>query len=173
MSRAEGKTRGPQFVAYFGPILEALRELGGSGKPQEIIERIAGKFKVSEAQQQEKTRTGVPRFANKVHWARQYLVWSGHLDSSQRGVWSLTESGWKENFTQEQAVQLFRETHKARLKRPAPDSAETVAVQEEEIASGAESYKRDVLDVLKNYRRKALNILLNACFVNSDSSAWR
>ena len=30
-----------QFTKWFGPTLEALRQLGGSGKPKEIVEQIA------------------------------------------------------------------------------------------------------------------------------------
>ena len=28
--------KGPRFVVFFGPVLEVLRELGGSGTPQEV-----------------------------------------------------------------------------------------------------------------------------------------
>ena len=37
---------GAQFVRYFGPLLEALRGLGGSGTPDEVVERIAGDLKL-------------------------------------------------------------------------------------------------------------------------------
>lgn len=30
-----------EFVQWFGPLLDALRELGYSGKPREVSERIA------------------------------------------------------------------------------------------------------------------------------------
>ena len=33
------------------------------------------------------------RFENQVHWARFYLAKAGYIDSSQRGVWTLTEKG--------------------------------------------------------------------------------
>jgi restriction system protein len=32
---------GAQFVNYFGPLLDALRKLGGSGTPDEVVEQIA------------------------------------------------------------------------------------------------------------------------------------
>jgi restriction system protein len=32
---------GALFVRYFGPVLDALRKLGGSGKPDEVTEQIA------------------------------------------------------------------------------------------------------------------------------------
>ena len=31
----------PQFVKYFGPVLEALKQLGGSGRPDEVRSVIA------------------------------------------------------------------------------------------------------------------------------------
>ena len=35
------KEEGARFVRYFGPLLDALRALGGSGTPDEVVERIA------------------------------------------------------------------------------------------------------------------------------------
>jgi len=38
---ARGKNQeGSQFVRYFGPLLDALRKLGGSGTPDEVAEQI-------------------------------------------------------------------------------------------------------------------------------------
>ncbi len=31
----------PQFVRYFGPVLQALEQLGGSGRPDEVRSIIA------------------------------------------------------------------------------------------------------------------------------------
>lgn len=30
-----------EFVKWFGPVLDALRELGNTGKPKEVCEKIA------------------------------------------------------------------------------------------------------------------------------------
>lgn len=49
---------------------------------------------MSDAEQSETLASGVQtRFENQVHWARFYLAKAGYIDSSQRGVWSLTEKG--------------------------------------------------------------------------------
>lgn len=37
----ETSGQGSQFVRYFGPLLDALRELGESGTPDEVVERVA------------------------------------------------------------------------------------------------------------------------------------
>ena len=35
------KTKQAEFTKWFGPLLDALRELGGSGKPKEVVNQIA------------------------------------------------------------------------------------------------------------------------------------
>jgi restriction system protein len=84
----------PQFVKYLGPVLQALQQLGGSGRPDEVRSVIAQTLKLSEEEQSEPLPSKAqPRFDNQVHWARFYLSKAGLLDSSKRGVWALTESG--------------------------------------------------------------------------------
>jgi restriction system protein len=83
-----------QFARYLGPVLQAIRELGGSGRPDEVRTVIARNLKLSDAEQSETLPSGVQtRFENQVHWARFYLARTGYIDSSQRGVWTLTEKG--------------------------------------------------------------------------------
>lgn len=37
---------GPNFVRYFGPLLDALREIGGSAKPDEAVDRVAQDMRI-------------------------------------------------------------------------------------------------------------------------------
>lgn len=83
----------PEFAQWINPVLAALRELGGSGRPQEVIERVAKDEEVSDAILDQQNQTGGPRFANQVHWARYFLAESGLIDRTRRGVWALTELG--------------------------------------------------------------------------------
>ncbi|TQE97798.1 MAG: restriction endonuclease, partial [Spiribacter salinus] len=85
--------RKSEFVRWMGPILDALRELGGSGKPREVSEWISEKHQIQGTPLEETLKSGQSRFYNQVHWARQYLVWEGLLDASTRGVWTLTDRG--------------------------------------------------------------------------------
>lgn len=99
---------GAQFVNWFGPLLDALRQLGGSGSPDEVVEQIATAQGVSDDIQNELTSSGQPRFKNQVAWARFYLTKEGLLGSSKRGIWSLTERGRATSLTYEQAHGIFR-----------------------------------------------------------------
>ena len=84
------KREGTQFLRWFGPLLDALRALGGSGTPDEATDKVAELCAVTEPQQNELMESGQPRFRNQVAWARFYLKREGLLDSSTRGVWRLT-----------------------------------------------------------------------------------
>ena len=101
--------RAPQseFVRWMGPILDALRELGGSGKPREVSDLIAERQGLSEKKLEETLKSGQTRYYNQVHWARQYLVWEGLLDGSTRGVWTLTPTGYKATIDTAAAHKVF------------------------------------------------------------------
>ena len=90
------KNRQTEFTKWFGPLLDALRELGGSGRPKEVSRVISEKLKISDNILEEVLKSGESRFENQVRWARQFLVWEGLLDSSKHGIWALTPEG--ENF---------------------------------------------------------------------------
>lgn len=102
---------GPQFVKYFVPVIEALKELGNSGTPAEVREIIASKFNLTDEQLNEQMASGQPRFMNQVAWARFYLSKAGYIASSRRGVWSLTERTTNANLTDDSAYEIFQQVH--------------------------------------------------------------
>ncbi len=101
------KSKQSEFVKWFGPLLQALRDLGGSATPREAIEKIATNEKVPASAREEILKSGQDRFYNQVMWARQYLVWEGYIDSGQRGVWSLTHLGKNVTLTLAESREIF------------------------------------------------------------------
>lgn len=97
-----------RFTTFMGPLIEALKELGGSGTPSEVREKIAVSMNLSDDVLDEQLETGSSRFHNQVSWTRFYLVKTGYIDSSERGVWSLTEKGLKAVITDEKALEIER-----------------------------------------------------------------
>jgi restriction system protein len=97
-----------EFVKWFGPLLDALRDLGDSGRPREVSDRIAKNMNLSDQVLDETLKSGGSRFHNQVAWARQYLVWEGLLDSSKHGTWTLTEKGRTVHITEAQAAEIFK-----------------------------------------------------------------
>src|SRR4026207_1236415 len=104
--------KGPQFIRYFQPVINGLISLGGSGRPEEVEDVIAQQLGLSEEIRNEQISSGQSKFSNKVGWARFYLAKAGLIDSSIRGVWSLTETGRATTLTVDQAFDLFDQIHK-------------------------------------------------------------
>ncbi len=98
---------GAQFVRYFGPLLDALRDLGGSSTPQEAVERIASNLAIPDQVLNETLPSGELRFRNQVHWARFYLMREEFLQASKRGIWALSELGKNTRLDQEDSRQIF------------------------------------------------------------------
>ena len=96
-----------EFVKWFGPLLDALRDLGDSGRPKEVSSKIAANLNLSEDILDETVKSGVNKFHNQVAWTRQYLVWEGLLDSSKHGTWKLTEKGKNTKLDEEESRKIF------------------------------------------------------------------
>lgn len=149
-----------EFIQWFGPLLDALRALGGSATPQEASKYIAEKLRISEEKLNEVTKTGADKFHNQVCWARQYLVWEGHIDASMRGIWKLTKSGENMNIDVNEARLIFLKWVDINAQRRKSKSGETAveqveirnSVEEEEIdddSSITVDYKQQVIEYLR------------------------
>lgn len=120
MARIKGQA---EFVQWFGPLLDALRAMGGSATPRECSDWIAERLHLSESVVESRIKSGAEKFHNQVQWARQYLVWEGLLDSPRRGVWTLTPKGSAAHLSPEDSRKLF-------LKRVEIDAARRQAKSE-------------------------------------------
>ena len=118
------KTNNPikvKYLRWFNPLLQALRDLGGSATPQQVRERI----KINEHLTDEETsavngKNQVNQFGNEVAFARMYLVKAGYMDGSVYGIWALTDEGKSVEMTEELASEIFRKVVKdAQEKREA------------------------------------------------------
>jgi len=104
---------GPAFVAYFGPVLDALRDLGASARPKEVKEWIVESLDIPDDVLVATNKNGLSKFGNQVDWARFYLAKGGYLDSGGRGIWTLTEKGRKTQLEHPQALAIYRKLHPA------------------------------------------------------------
>lgn len=156
---------GTKFLRYFGPLLDALRKLGGSGSPDEVVEQIVADMKLSDSEQNELVPSGGSRLKTNVAWARFYLVREGYLDSSKRGVWSLTERGRAAHLSVEQANEIFARWVKVfdEQRRSRTADVEPIAEQVAE-AAGA---------VSKDYRAEVLGVLLSLAPAGFERLAQR
>jgi restriction system protein len=145
------KAKQAEFTKWFGPVLDVLRELGGSGRPKEVIEKIAKNENIPEKTREETLKNGQFKFDNQVAWARQYLVWDGLIDNSKKGVWSLTSEGFKTKLTQEEGHAIFLKRvaiyQNSKKEKNENQNQETI----EEIEENPEIVEQTtLLDVLKS-----------------------
>ncbi len=83
----------PKIAELTAELLVSLRELGGSARIDEAVSHIAERLGISDEALDLTTSSGAKAFKNRVQWARLGLVRAGYVDSSRRGVWTLTELG--------------------------------------------------------------------------------
>ncbi len=102
------KRNGPEFLRFCIPIVEVLRELGGSGRPAEVTDLVIDRMCIPEAEQEVTNKNGGSRIRNQIAWARFYMVKAGLINSSQRGIWDLTEKGRASALDREFVLTLFR-----------------------------------------------------------------
>jgi len=152
----KSKARKAEFTKWFGPLLDALRDLGGSGKPKEAVERVAKNLNIPDKVLEETMKSGTPRFANQVAWARQYLVWEGFLEENTRGIWTLTETGSKTKLIEDESRQIFLKWVEIHQKaRKDKSKEEIIDEQEEEVPESVEhSYTPNLLEVLQSVTPK-------------------
>lgn len=149
-----------EFVKWLGPVLDALRALGGSARPKEITKWIAEELNLPDEIINERyEKSGVLKFQNQIAWARQYLVWEELLGSSKHGVWTLTEKGWKTHLNEKQAhdifikwVKTFQELRDKKDTIPVDKEAEKVAEKQEivEPETSQAPIKPTLIEVLQS-----------------------
>jgi restriction system protein len=85
----------PKYHQLMNPLLQALRDLGGSGSIDEIYEKVTDNLDVPEAvlsiphDPEKSTQSEV---AYRLAWARTYLKKFGILENSSRGVWVIAQA---------------------------------------------------------------------------------
>jgi restriction system protein len=174
MSTTEESVHGARFVQYFGPVLDALRSLGGSATPAEVVDRVAQDLRVSEETQAELMPSGASRFPNQVAWARFYLRREGLIDASKRGVWSLTEKGLATRLDFEQSreiflrwVRIYADARKEKAFRQEPQIDEESSLASED---GTSDYRLQLAALLRGlpatgFERLCQRLLREAGFV--------
>lgn len=120
MALAESGTqkKGARFARWMGPILDALRSLGGAAPAKAVLQRIQERTLVPDASFTEILASGQTRFYNEVHWARQELVWEGLVDCPERGKWTLTVRGQHTNLDEPEAQKIvgkWAERHRQKV----------------------------------------------------------
>lgn len=146
-----------RFARYLNPLIKALVALGNSGRPQEVCDRIAAELGMADSDRMEAHASGGLKFDNDIAWARLYLVKAGYIDSSRRGVWSLTDKGRASgHLSEDDVAKLIRDVQ---TQSRSGDSSASIPADEleSEVESAAELGAPEYHE--QNYRDKVLELL--------------
>lgn len=145
------EAKGPKFTRFFRPILKLLIESGGTSTPAEIVDRSIEIANISESEQEAVNKNGQSRIKNQVHWARQYLVWDGYLDSSRRGIWGLTDRGRKVDVNSLDPLEVFKNVQKTRLQTKQSQILTTPLVDEPPpIELEEQDHRTQLIDLIRS-----------------------
>lgn len=144
-----------EFIRWFGPLLDALRDLGDSGRPREVSARIAKSLNLPDELLDQTLKSGGSKFHNQVAWARQYLVWEGLLDSSKHGTWTLTEKGRNAHLGDKEACDIFLKwvsihAENRKQKREVQEAEEEFLPPPDSADDPDESEMLDLLSILRS-----------------------
>lgn len=99
---------GAAYLRWFRPVIQALKDLNGSGTPAEVRDMIVKNEDLPDETVNEKRKNAQNKLDNEIAWARKYLADDGYIDKSVRGIWKLTEKGWQVEMTDELASEIFK-----------------------------------------------------------------
>lgn len=143
----------PIFAKYFIPMIHVIKELGGSGTRKEIISTIIDKLGISEQEQDETLKNGALKIENQIHWAEIYLVKGGLIDSSNRGILTLTDKGNSKEFSESELIDIYKRI-KTGFTQMAMDAKKVkidspVFIETSEELVEISDFKKELLIILK------------------------
>ena len=156
------KNKVPDFIpkqeCFINPTLEALRNLGGSGKNDEIYDEVLKIMNLDE------DAIDYPHLGSesqteiqyRLAWARTYLKTYGAIENSDRSVWVLI-SDFKENISVDasEVMTLYRsKKYKKEVRN---------IVNDEDVDNEAEKVNEiaDLPEEVKPWRAKLYDVIMN------------
>lgn len=139
----------PTYSDLLWPMLEVLKESGGSASIQELLEHVTQNLalpdEVSDIPHNDGPQTEV---GYRLAWARTHLKWIDAIDNTARGVWTITPVG-RAIPSEEKVRDLVRKEHQARRQRsqvkPPPAGQSKVSGTQTE-----RDWKDDLLAILRD-----------------------
>lgn len=141
--------KGPQFLIYIRPLVEVLRNSGGSGSTADIIDQVIDHMNIPDEEVEQTISSGASRVRNSIQWARMYLVKADLMDSSQRGIWKLTEKGYDADLSGDSVYAMFKKVQST-FQQEKKDKVKDVTEEPDDIVVEDEAHGETLLNILKN-----------------------
>lgn len=104
---------------YVRPLLEVLKAHGNSASRAEAVKAVIEWMNLPRKEVEVLLNDGQSRVKTYITWARWYLVKSGYIDDSRRGIWTLTEKGQHASLSEQDVLEMMRgiDRHTRMLRR--------------------------------------------------------
>lgn len=148
----------PTFDRLMNPVIQALKQLGGSGTVEEINNKVAEIAGLSDVQLEvlhDPDKGSQTEVEYRLAWARTYLKKYDVLENSSRGVWALTTKGRQLDQVNPQAVRRFVQNQKKQVQTPVPTPENELAESDVEM-----SWRDDLLATLLKMQPAAFERLI-------------
>ena len=130
----------PTYDNLFNPLLRAIRDLGGSASIPEQERVVAESLGLSDKETSEIHRGNRTKLSYRLAWARNYLKRFGLLENSERGIWSLTTEGLKQDQVDCEEVNKFvRSLERGQKKKE----------KEQDFDDSPANWEDDLLELIK------------------------
>jgi restriction system protein len=149
----------PTFDKLMNPVIQALKQLGGSGTVEEINRKVTEIAGLSDEQLEvlhDPDKGSQTEIEYRLAWARTYLKKFDVLENSSRGVWALTAKGRQLDQVNPQSVRRFVQNQKKQAK------ITVVPVEEDELAEAEVelSWRDELLATLLKMQSSAFERLI-------------
>lgn len=148
----------PTFDKLMNPVIQALKQLGGSGTVEEINRKVTEIAGLSDEQLEvlhDSDKGSQTEVEYRLAWARTYLKKYDVLENSSRGVWALTAKGRQLDQVNPQAVRRFVQTQKKQAKPIVPTAEDELAEPDVEL-----SWRDELLATLLKMQSSAFERLI-------------
>lgn len=169
----------PRKEDIYNPLLQALRELGGSGTIDEIAERVITILKVPDevaSVLHDTDNSNVTELEYRLAWARTYLKNFGMLERSGRGVWVIKAD--KQTVVRVDPTEVNRHTsalsRAKELASPSTDGETTAVAEAQDPESPDAAWRQTLHRVLTTvldpaaFERLTMRLLRESGFVHAE-----
>lgn len=138
----------PPYQSMMNPIINVLKQLGGSATIEELDAMVVERMKFSDDQlsiPHHPDKGSLTEIEYRLAWARTYLKKFGILENSSRGVWALTAKGRETDDVDTQVVRRF---------------VAEQSRQQRELATSMDEDDQVELDIVESWRDQLIATLL-------------
>lgn len=112
MENSDLEYTGPKHKNLFKPLIDALKELGGSGNNDEIVERIITNLNLNDEVINFRHSDYHTELEYQLGWTKTTLKNLGFVSNTKRKVWVLTQKGQECNLSNQELVNIYRKYQK-------------------------------------------------------------